>query len=96
MAMNFDGAFSALADDDTWMDAAEVAVGFAGPMIAANVLEGSTPFDLPNEVYGLAGVAGGEMVDRRLVSVGGGLYTVDALAQRFGLKSSVTNLGGGN
>jgi len=92
--MNFGGAFDALADDDTWMDAAEVAAGYAGPMVGANVLEGSMPFDAPNEAYGLAGVAAGEYAGRRMVSVGSGLYTLDALARRAGLKQKVTRMGG--
>ncbi len=92
--MEFGGAFDALADDDTWMDAAEVAAGYLGPGMVANVAEGSTPFDIPNEAYGLAGIAAGEKMGRRMVSVGSGVYTIDALAQRFGLKNRVTSFGG--
>ena len=92
--MNFGDAFQTLADDETWMDAAEVAAGYAGPMVGANVLEGSMPFDVPNEAYGLVGIAAGEYGGRRMVSVGSGLYTIDALAQRAGLKRKVTQVGG--
>ncbi|MFD1645576.1 hypothetical protein [Haloarchaeobius litoreus] len=92
--MNFGGAFDALADDDTWMDAAEVAAGYVGPMALANVAEGATSYDVPNEAYGLLGIYAGEKFDRRMVSVGSGVYTLDALSQRFGLKNTVTNLGG--
>lgn len=31
-----------------------------------------------------------------VVAVGSGVYTVDAISQRVGLKDSVTSLGGGN
>ncbi|WP_435318476.1 hypothetical protein [Haloarchaeobius sp. TZWSO28] len=93
MAMNFGGAFDALADDDTWMDAAEVAAGYVGPMALANVAEGVTPWDIPNEAYGLAGIFAGEKMDRRMVSVGSSVYTLDVLAQRFGLKNKVTSMG---
>ncbi|WP_435332842.1 hypothetical protein [Haloarchaeobius sp. TZWWS8] len=93
MTMNFGGAFDALADDDTWMDAAEVAAGYLGPMAFANVAEGMTPFDVPNEAYGLLGIYAGEKFDHRMVSVGSGVYTLDVLAQRFGLKDKVTSVG---
>ncbi|WP_435349002.1 hypothetical protein [Haloarchaeobius sp. HRN-SO-5] len=94
MAIDFGGAFDALADDDTWSDAAEVAAGYIGPMAFANVAEGATRFDIPNEAYGLAGIYAGEQIGRRAVSVGSGVYTLDALAQRFGVKSTVTQFGG--
>ncbi len=92
--MEFGGAFDALADDDTWMDAAEVAAGYIGPMAVANVAEGATQFDVPNEAYGLLGIYAGEKMGRRMVSVGSGVYTIDALGQRFGLKNRVTSIGG--
>ena len=50
--------------------------------------------DLPDELYGVAGIGASEMVvDERMMTVGSGLHTADALAQRFGLKNSVTSLG---
>lgn len=92
--IDFGGAFEAIADDDFWMTAVMVFVGFLVPNIVANVLEGGLSIDLPNELYGVATVAGAEMfTDQRMVSVGGGLYTVDALAQRFNVKQRVTDLG---
>lgn len=94
-SMEFGDAFDALADDDFWMDAAMIFVGFLAPNVAANVIEGRLGQDLPNELYGVGTAAAAEMfTDQRMVSVGAGLYTVDALAQRFNVKQRVTALGG--
>lgn len=95
--MNFGGAFDALADDEVWMDAAMVAGGYLVPAVGGTALENAAGIDLPNELYGAAGIAVSEMaIGQPMVSVGSGLYTVDALSQRFGLKESVTSIGGGN
>jgi hypothetical protein len=93
-SMEFGDAFDTLADDEFWMDAAMVFIGFIFPIVLANVIEGMADMDLPNELYGI-GVAGAASVgDYRMVSVGGGLYTVDALAQRGEVKQRVSNLSG--
>jgi hypothetical protein len=54
---------------------------------ATNALTGGR---LPPEVFGLAGMAGGEMMlDNRHFVVGSGAFTVDKAAERFGLKGSL-------
>ncbi len=96
MASNYGDAMDALTESDTWVDAGYVAGGYLVPAVGGSLLEGTMGVDLPNELYGVAGIAGSEMVvGERMMTVGSGLYTVDALAQRFGLKNSVTSLGGG-
>ena len=95
-SMDFGDAFDTLADDEFWMDAVMLFIGFVLPIALANVLEGMAGVDLPNEVYGV-GVAGGAAVigDYRMVSAGGGLYTVDALARRGGVRQRVTDFTSG-
>jgi len=95
--MNLQENFEMLADPEMWTDVAAIGAGYMGSTVAQSILEGRMPFDAPNELYG-AGVAfGGFYVDAEYsnkVAMGGGLYTLDAFAQRVGLKSTVTNLGG--
>jgi hypothetical protein len=93
--MDFSGAFDDLVESDFWIEAALVFGGFIFPTLAANVIEARGP-DLPNEVYGGATAAGGLAYGQEMVAVGGGVYVVDALAQRVGVKESITSLGGGN
>lgn len=85
-----------LTDTDFAMNVGFVAGGYAFAAVANNVAEGFGP-DLPNELYGVASVAGATYVlsgtDRKYAAAGGALYTVDALAQRVGVKDTVTELG---
>lgn len=84
-------------DQDTIMMLAAVAGGYAASMAGQSFAEGSLPYDVPNEAYGLLTMFIGfyaDMDHSDHVAVGGGLYTTDALAQRVGLKSTVTNMGG--
>lgn len=78
-----------------WLDVAAIGAGFMGASVGQTVLEVFMPFDVPNEAYG-AGVAYvGLTVDvdySNQVASGGALYTIDALAQRFELKSAVTEM----
>lgn len=91
--MDFGDAFDTLAESEFWIDAAMVFAGFILPIIAANVTESYGP-DLPDEIYGVAVVAGNEaFYGESMISVGGGLYTVDAIAQRAGVKGTITQLG---
>lgn len=93
-SMDFGSAFDELADGDFWVEAALVFVGYLAPNVAANIIESRGP-DLPNELYGVGVGAANEMLtSQRGVTVGAGIYTVDALAQRLNVKSTVTNLGG--
>ena len=86
-----------LADPDMWESAAVTAGGYLGSSIAQSTLEGTIPFDVPNEAYGLGVAYAGHQFGggySREIATGGMIYTVDALAQRFGVKESVTSLGG--
>lgn len=96
-SMDFGDAFDELADDDFWIDAAMVFGGFMAPNLAAGALESVGP-DLPNELYGIGTAAAAETVlDERMVTLGAGLYTVDTLAIRTGIKQRVSTLTqGGN
>lgn len=84
--MNYDEAIGALTDQEIWMEAGFAVGGYTLPW-AADGLTGNT---LPSEAFGLAGMAGSEMiVGQRAMTVGSGLYTIEALAERFGAKSTV-------
>jgi hypothetical protein len=84
-------------DSDTMLMLAGVAGGYAASMVGQSAAEGRLPYDMPNEAYGLLTMFIGYYMDMDHsdhVAVGGGLYTVDAMAQRFGLKNTVTSMGG--
>jgi len=86
-----------IADPNMWETAAATAGGYLGSSIAQSAIDGMTGFDVPNEVYGLlVAYTGYEFSPayNRELAVGGMIYTVDSLAQRFGVKQSVTNIGG--
>jgi len=90
-------SFDVLADPDMWESAAATAGGYLGSSIAQSALEGSMPFDVPNEAFGLGVAYAGDQFSPAYgseIATGGMIYAVDALAQRFGFKQSVTNLGG--
>ena len=89
--------FDALADMEMWADVAAIGGGYMGASLAQATLESSMPFDMPNEGYGVGVAAAGVYVDMDYsneVAMGGGLYTLDALAQRANLKQRVTSMGG--
>ena len=85
-----------LAEPDLWEDALATGAGFMGASIAQTVIDGMTSFDVPNEAYGVLVAVGGQYAPEysNQVTVGGALYTADALAQRFELKQSITEIGG--
>jgi len=90
-------AFDQIADEQLWKQAGVVSGGYMSASLMNTFLEGQLPFDLPNEAYGL--VAAGvsyrfSPVMPKTMAAGGAVYTLDAAAQRFGLKEKVTNLGG--
>jgi hypothetical protein len=92
-------AVDGLMDDEMWVEAAAIGGGFLGSSLAQSTIEGSLPFDVPNEAYGVA-VAGGFLIAgdtvpyHKQMAMGGGLYTLDSLAQRADIKQRVTDLGG--
>lgn len=89
-------AFDTLASSDLWVEAAAVFGGFMAPTVVRNLASGVVPdaVDEP-ELYGLATVAGGQFLPayQHEVTLGGGIYTVDKAAERFGLKSTVQGVG---
>lgn len=93
--MTLNDAFGVVADTGTWEDASAVLAGFLAPTVARNVLEPNTGMDLPDEVYGLLVVAGGQFSPAygNKLALGGATYTADKVLQRVGLKQTVTQLG---
>ncbi len=93
---SFDQAFGTIADADMWEEAAAVLAGFLLPSIVRNVTEGSTNFDVPDEAYGVAVmfIGGYSPMYANQVRLGGGVYTVDKLLERFNLKQTITQMGG--
>ena len=83
MALSYDDAMDELLNTDLWMDVGFVAAGYLAPRLANNIFA-----PLPGEVYGLASFLGGEMIDQRGMTLGGGLYTVERAADRFGIDAS--------
>lgn len=87
----------ALMDADMWMDVAIVLVGFVAPTLLANTVDNVV--ELPDEIYGVIVIAISNLaMDRRtseskMLSLGGGLYTLDALLERFGIKETVEQVG---
>ena len=95
--MQLQDNFEQMADPEMWTDVAAIGGGFMGASLAQSTLESSMPFDVPNEAYGVGVAAVGLYVDADYtdkVAMGGGLYTLDALAQRAELKQKVTSMGG--
>ena len=96
MANAISDSFDAVTDTDHWFTAVVVFVGFIAPVVFKAFLEDRLSIDLPDEVYGVVVVVAAEFGPsdyRRNLQIGGGLYTVDQLAERFGLKERVP---GGN
>jgi hypothetical protein len=89
---DFSDAFEQLAETDFWVDLAMVIAGFLVAGASQSLLEGSVPWDLPNEAYGFA-VAGVVLwMDapyKMELATGGAMNAVDAGAQRLGIQESV-------
>jgi hypothetical protein len=87
--------FDQLLDMEEWIQIIVVFAAFMAGTVVRNVLEPNTPWDLPDEIYGVVVMfAGGYMPEYgREVMLGGGIYTADKLAERSGLKSRVTSVG---
>ena len=89
--------FDAVLDDEMWLEIAAVGGGFLAAGTAQSVLEGSLPWSIPNEVYGVAVVLAAMQVDvpySKQMAMGGGLNALDAAAQRVGIQESVAGIGG--
>jgi len=86
-----------LADFDMWEDVIILFVGFIVPTLLKNTVEGRDIINLPDEVYGLVVIVGAGMLTsgstRKFAAAGGGLYSVDALAQRLNIKTTLEEMG---
>ena len=94
-ASNATDALDELADPEFWSQAGAVFGGFMAPTVARNLIEPNTTYDIPNELYGAVVVAGAQYAPayERELMLGGGLYTVDKLAERFDLKQHISQVG---
>lgn len=89
-------AFETLMDFDMWEEVAAILAGFFAPTVIQNLVGGYVPSMIDhNETYGLVVVAGGQFSPAysNEISIGGGLYTADAAAERFGIKGRVEGVG---
>ncbi|MHB9287358.1 hypothetical protein ACKVMT_10010 [Halobacteriales archaeon Cl-PHB] len=72
-----------------------ILAGYMAPALVRYGVESTAGFDLPDEVYGAAVIAGGEYLGDggRLVrfgQVGGAVYITEKVAERLGIKEQVT------
>jgi len=93
MALN--DSFDVLMDVDEWERAAGVFAGFLLPTVAKNVIEPNSPYDIPDELYGVLVMVGGQYSPAYSseLTLGGGVYVADQLAERAELKQSVQSMG---
>lgn len=88
MANALSTAFDTATDTEQWLTAVVVFVGFMAPLVVRSVLEDLTgSIDLPDEVYGVLVIIVAEFTldeHKRHIQIGGGLYTVNQIAERFG------------
>jgi len=87
--------FQMLADSEMIVEVIVIFAAFMLPTILRNVLEPNTPFDVPDEAYGVlvAFVAGYLPEYQAQARLGGGLYAADKAAERFDLKQRVSQVG---
>ncbi|WP_231184721.1 hypothetical protein [Haladaptatus sp. DYF46] len=98
MASDLTASFEKLADTDTMQDIATLGGAYMAAVILKNTIDGRMSIDVPDEAYGIA-VAGGANYaasgeTAKFGMLGGGLYTLDALARRVGIKAKLQNAGG--
>jgi hypothetical protein len=90
-------AVTKLADQDVWIEAGYIAGGFFGPTVVENVVEGQFGFDAPSELYGAGSMVAEYYAlsgkQRSRTMGGSGLFVLDALLERAGLKQTVVNMG---
>jgi hypothetical protein len=87
--------FGAIADSEMVVEVIVVFAAFMAPTVLRNVIEPNTPFDAPDELYGVlvAFLAGYLPEYTNQARVGGGLYVADKAAERFNVKQRVTSMG---
>jgi hypothetical protein len=84
-------ATDALADTDNYTDAGMVLAGLAISIVMKNGID--SRFNLPDEAYGLVTAGLGAAMGYELVAIGGMSYSGVKAAERFGLKSTVEQVG---
>jgi len=88
-------SFEMLMDTDEWMRFAAIGGGYMGSSVAQIGLDDRLPVDVPNEFYGVS-VAGLSLAYapayEKEMAAGGGLYSLDAFAQRFGFKGQIRDI----
>lgn len=92
--------FNTLTEPAFFIDAGIVLAAYMAPSVAGPVAGGVMPVDVPNEAYGLAEIVVASMAlsgsNKTLVQYGGAVYTLDQLAARFGVRSAIADMAGGN
>ena len=84
--MQFDQATEVLTDSDVWMDVGMVAGGYLVPYI----VDTATGTMLPPEIFGIGGMAVGEMVVKnRAFSLGSGAFALREAAGRFNAQGMI-------
>lgn len=96
MAENLTDSFDVLLDQEEWMQAGAVFSGYLAPTVARNVIEPNAPFNVPDELYGVGVMVAGQYspMYETEISLGGGVYAVDKLAERVDLQDRVAAVGG--
>ncbi|OLZ39871.1 MULTISPECIES: hypothetical protein [Natrinema] len=89
MAMQFDQATEVLTDSDVWMDVGFVAGGYLVPYL----VDTATGTMLPSEIFGIGGMAVGEMVvNNRAFTLGSGAFAVREAAERFNAQGMINEV----
>lgn len=90
--------FDTLTEPSFAMDVGTVLTAYMGTSIGGPMVDGFVPVDLPNEAYGIATIVAAEATlsgsRKVLVQYGGGFHTLETLADRFGVKDALEDLGG--
>ncbi len=78
-----------------------ILAGYMAPAVARYAVEEAADFDLPDEAYAIAVIAGAEYLGdgQRIVrfgQVGSAVYVVEKVAERVGIKQQVVAATGGN
>jgi hypothetical protein len=90
--MSLTDSFETLADPEMMQRTAAVGGGYLGASLAQSSIDPMLPLDVPNEAYGVGTAAAAMSYSPMFgeeMALGGAVYTLDALAQRFGVKKSI-------
>lgn len=89
-------AFEQVYEFDMWEEVLAILAGFFAPTIVKNLAQGAVPDAIDyDEMYGLVVVVAGQFSPayQHEISIGGGLYTADKLAERANIKSTIVGVG---